>query len=274
MKRELVDFLRSGYQVSIRRACDVLKANRGNYHYKPRRPEQAVLKAKIREIATTRSRYGYRRVHTLLRREGWEVNAKRVYRLYCEEGLQLRNKTPKRKVSAKLREDRCPPQEINHIWAMDFVSDQLAGGQRLRLLTIVDAFGKLCPAIGVGYRFPATDVIDTLDQAIKLYGCPQTIRVDNGPEFISKELDLWAFAHSVTLDFSRPGKPTDNAFIEAFNSRFRQECLNTAWFLSLDDAKSKIEAWRMEYNTSRPHSAIGNIPPAEFARLLARASPS
>ncbi len=266
-----MDFLRTAYQVSIRRACTVLKANRGNYHYQSVKSEQAVLRAEIKEIASTRVRYGYRRIHTLLRREGWQINHKRVYRLYCEEGLQLRNKTPKRKVSAKLREDRSAPKAINDIWAMDFMADQLFNGQRLRILTIVDAFGKLCPAIGVGYRYRATDVVDTLDQAVKEYGCPKTIRVDNGPEFISKELDLWAYAHGVELDFSRPGKPTDNAFIEAFNSRFRQECLNAAWFLSLNDAKSRIEAWRTEYNTSRPHSAIGNIPPAEFARLSALA---
>tara|TARA_B100000508_G_scaffold134804_1_gene125894 strand:+ start:724 stop:1548 length:825 start_codon:yes stop_codon:yes gene_type:complete len=272
MRRELVDFLRVAYQVSIRRACEVLKANRGNYHYKSRKSEQAVLKAKIKDIARTRVRYGYRRIHTLLRRDGWVVNHKRVYRLYCEEGLQLRNKTPKRKVSAKLRKDRSAPKSMNDIWAMDFMSDQLFNGQRLRLLTIVDTFSKICPSIGVGYRYCATDVIDTLDQATKKYGFPKTIRVDNGPEFISKELDLWAYAHGVELDFSRPGKPTDNAFIEAFNSRCRQECLNTAWFLSLNDAKFKIEAWRMEYNTSRPHSAIGNIPPAEFAELSSQAS--
>ena len=256
--------------MSIRRACAVLKANRGNYHYKSTKSEQAVLRAEIKEIAATRVRYGYRRIHTLLKRDGWQVNHKRVYRLYCEEGLQLRNKTPKRKVSAKLREDRSDPEAINDIWAMDFMADQLYNGQRLRILTIVDTFGKLCPAIGVGYRYRATDVV--LDQAIRTYGCPKTIRVDNGPEFISKELDLWAYGHGVELDFSRPGKPTDNAFIEAFNSRFRQECLNTAWFLSLNDAKSKVEGWRVEYNTSRPHSAIGNIPPAEFARLSSLAS--
>jgi len=139
---------------------------------------------------------------------------------------------------------------------MDFMADQLYNGQRLRILTIVDAFGKLCPAIGVGYRYPATDVIDTLDHAVREYGIPKTIRVDNGPEFISKELDLWAYTHGVELDFSSPGKPTDNAFIEAFNSRFRQECLNTAWFLGLNDAKSKIEAWRMEYNYRRRSDSL------------------
>lgn len=242
------------------------------YHYRSRKCTQPVLRKKIKEIASTRVRYGYRRIHTLLRREGYEINHKRVYRLYCEEGLQLRNKVPKRKVSAKLREDRTAPTHINDVWAMDFMADQLYNGQRLRFLTIVDAYAKLCPAIGVGYHYRATDVIATLDQATAEYGFPKTIRVDNGPEFISKELDLWAYSKGVTLDFSRPGKPTDNAFIEAFNSRFRQECLNTAWFLSLNDAKSKAEDWRVEYNHVRPHSAIGNIPPAEFASLSCLAS--
>ena len=121
----------------------------------------------------------------------------------------------------------------------------------------------------MGFNYKAVDVIDTLEIAAKEYGYPRTIRVDNGPEFISKELDLWAYSHGVELYFSRPGKPTDNAFIESFNSSFRKECLNSSWFLSLDDAKSKIEAWHMEYNTLRPHSSIGNIPPAEFAKLLA-----
>ena len=223
----------------------------------------------IKDITCTHVRYGYRRVHTILRRQGWQINAKRVYRLYRQEGLQLRNKVPKRKVSAKLREDRCNAKSSNDVWAMDFVADNLFDGTRLKILTVVDTYTRLSPAIGVGKSYKAMDVISTLDSAIKKYGCPKTIRVDNGPEFISKELDLWAYTHGVTLDFSRPGKPTDNAFIEAFNSRFRQECLNTSWFLSLNDAKSKIEAWHTEYNTLRPHSATGNIPPAEFASITA-----
>ena len=153
---------------------------------------------------------------------------------------------------------------------MDFVADQLYNGQRLRCLTIVDAFSKLCPTIGVGFQYPAADVVRALDQTAGEYGYPKTIRVDNGPEFISKELDLWAWSHGVTLDFSRPGKPTDNAFIESFNSRFRQECLNASRFLNLNDARFKIESRRREYNTARPHSAIGNKTPAEFAEIASR----
>ena len=187
-------------------------------------------------------RYGYRRIYVLLRREGWRVNAKRVYRLYTEEGLQLRNKTPKRKVSAKLREDRCPAATPNEVWAMDFMSDRLFDGRRIRILMIVDAFSRLSPAIDVRQSYRGSDVVETLKRVTGVYGVPRTIRVDNGPEFTSKDLNLRAWMTGVTLDFSRPGKPTDNTFIESFNGSFRAECLNASWFLSLEDARFKCEA--------------------------------
>ena len=191
----------------IRRACAVLGGGRSTYHYASRRPPQAVLSKRIREIAETRVRYGYRRIHVLLRREGWQVNAKRIYRLYTEEGLQLRHKTPKRRVAAKLREDRCPPAAPNQVWAMDFLSDQLFDGRRIRILTIVDAYSRISPAIDVRPHYRGTDVVETLERVTRVYGTPKTIRVDNGPEFISKALDLWAWLNGVTLDFSRPGSP-------------------------------------------------------------------
>lgn len=267
----MIDYLRTIWQVSIRRACTVLKASRSTYHYRSRQPSQAFLKKRIREIAETRVRYGYRRIHVLLRREGWPVNAKRIYRLYCEEGLQLRNKTPKRKVSAKLREDRCPATAPNEIWAMDFMADQLFDGRRIRILTIVDAFTRVSPAIDVRQSYRGADVVDTLERVARHYGRPRTIRCDNGPEFISKDLDLWAYMNGVTLDFSRPGKPTDNAFAESFNGKFRAECLNISWFLSLEDARSKCEAWRKDYNEVRPHSSIGLKTPVELARASGQA---
>jgi putative transposase len=260
-----VDYLRASYRISIRRACRAFPLERSSYHYRSRRPDQAPLRNRIREIAETRVRYGYRRIHVLLKREGWQVNAKRVYRIYTEEGLQLRNKAPKRRVSAKLREDRSSPTGPNEVWAMDFMSDQLFDGRRIRVLPLIDAFTRLSPAIEVGLRYRGADVVETLDRVIRVYGRPKTIRVDNGPEFISRELDLWAYMNGVALDFSRPGKPTDNAFIESFNGSFRAECLNASWFLSLDDARSKCEAWRVDYNVSRPHMALGNLPPSEYA---------
>ena len=239
---------------------------RSTYYYQARRPAQRALRERIRDIAETRVRYGYRRIHVLLRREGWPVNRKRVYRRYREEGLQLRNKTPKRKVSAKLRDDRSPASAPNEVWAMDFMSDQLFNGRRIRILTIVDAFTRISPAIDVRYSYRGSDVVDTLERVTEELGTPKSIRVDQGPEFVSKALDLWAWLNGVTLDFSRPGKPTDNAIIESFNGSFRAECLNACWFLSLEDAQSKCDAWRSDYNEQRPHSSIGQKTPVEFAR--------
>ena len=178
-------------------------------------------------------------------------------RIYRELGLQLRNKTPKRRVKAKLRDDRRPATRSNETWAMDFVHDQLATGRKLRVLTIVDTFSRFSPALEPRFTFRGVDVVEVLERVGRQVGFPATIRVDQGTEFVSRDLDLWAYQRGVTLDFSRPGKPTDNAFIEAFNGRFRAECLNAHWFLSLADAQKKLEDWRKYYNEERPHGAIG-----------------
>ena len=231
------------------------------YHYKPHRPGQADLEKRIKVIAETRMRYGYRRVHVVLQREGWMINIKRTYRLYTNLSLQLRNKTPKRRVKAKLREDRCPASMPNQTWAMDFVHDQLAMGKKIRVLTVVDIFSKFSPVIDPRFSYRAEDVVRTLERVCGEVGYPKTIRVDQGSEFVSRDLDLWAYANGIILDFSRPGKPTDNAFIEAFNSKVRSECLNAHWFMSLDDACAKLEDWRRYYNEERPHSGIGQMTP-------------
>ncbi len=218
-------------------------------------------------------RYGYRRIHVLLRREGWVVNAKRVNRLYREMGLQLRNKSPKRKVKAKLREGRSAPVGSNDVWAMDFVHDQLYDGRKIRILTVIDAFTRYVPAIDVRERYTGADVVTTLEAVCRETGYPKSIRVDQGPEFVSKDLDLWAYARGVELDFSRPGKPTDNAFIESLNGKFRAECLSAHWFLSLADARRKCERWRRDYNDVRPHSAIGYETPAALVKRSSATSP-
>ena len=212
-------------------------------------------------------RYGYRRVHVQLRREGWEINHKKVHRVYTELGMQLRNRSPKRRVKAKLRDDRAEAVGSNDVWAMDFVHDQLATGRKLRVLTIVDTWSRYAPAVDPRFSYRGEDVVRTLEEVCLRTGYPKTIRVDQGAEFVSKELDLWAYGNGVVLDFSRPGKPTDNAFIEAFNSKFRQECLNTHWFMTLADAREKMEAWRRFYNEDRPHSAIGYKLPVTLANL-------
>ncbi len=229
--REMIDFVRTVFRVSIRRACRAVPACRATYHYRSRRPEQAPLRKRIREIAETRMRYGYRRIAVVLRREGWRVNVKRVRRLYQLEGLQMRHKPPRRRVMAKLRSDRSDATGPNQVWAMDWMHDELFDGRRLWVLTVVDTWSRLCPVMRVCRSATAMEVIDALEQAGRQHGLPRTIRVDQGSQFTSKELDLWAYAKGITLDFSRPGKPTDNAYVESFNATVRLECLGQYWFL-------------------------------------------
>ncbi|SHE60487.1 putative transposase [Ruegeria intermedia] len=204
-----------GWGVSIRKACEAICFDISTYHYKSRRTDQAAVDRRIKEIAETRVRYGYRRVHVLLLREGWVINMKKTRRIYNELGLQLRNKHPKRRVKAKLREDRREAVGPNDVWAMDFVHDQLALGKKLRILSIVDTHSRLCPAVEPRFTYRGEDVVETLERVCGKIDCPRTIRVDNGSEFISRDLDLWAYTNDVTLDFSRPGKPTDNGFSTA-----------------------------------------------------------
>jgi putative transposase len=231
-----------------------------------RRDRQEFLRMRIREIAGTRVRYGYLRVHVLLRREGWQINRKRVYRIYTEEGLQMRRRMPRRHVSSKRRVERPLAMRANEIWSMDFMSDGLGDGRKIRVLTIVDNFTRESLAGEVSQRFSGHDVVRVLTRISAGRGLPRTIRVDNGPEFISRALDQWAYLNQVELDFSRPGKPTDNALIESFNGRLRQECLYQNWVMSLEEAGRIVEAWRREYNEERPHGSLGNLAPREFAR--------
>jgi putative transposase len=203
---------------------------------------QDVLSKKMRDLAASRVHYGYPRFWVLLRREGWLVNKKLVYRLYCEEGLGIRRRKPRRRKSVQVREARPPTGQTNESWSMDFMADQLVGGQRFRLLTLVDNHSRESLAIKVGQRLTGDDVVRVLEQVTIQRGKPKSIRVDNGPEVCSRSLDLWAYFNGVKLDFSRPGKPTDNAVIESFNGRLRDECLNQHWFLSLDEARAVTEA--------------------------------
>lgn len=202
-KPALVDGVRSDWGVSIRRACRVLEMDTSTYHYKSRRREQAGIEARIREICETRVCYGYRRVHVLLRREGWEINMKRTRGIYNELGLQLRNKTPKRRVKTK---DRCAASRVNDVWAMDFVHDQLATGRKIRVLTVVDTISQFSPALDPRFSYRGEDVVQTLEETCAVVGYPKTIRVDQGSEFISRDLDLWAYANDVTLEQIHDGR--------------------------------------------------------------------
>ena len=246
---------------------------RSSHCYRSVVDEQVALRIRLKELAAARVRYGYRRLHVLLRREGFRVNHKRVYRLYVEEGLSIRTKRPRRHKSSKPRVGRAEVQGINESWSMDFMSDQLFDGRRIRLLTIVDCHSRESLAIEARFGFKGQHVAEVLSRLVAERGAPRTIRCDNGPEFVSRVVDPWAHWNKVELDFSRPGKPTDNAFIEAFHSRFRPECPDATWFSSLVDARERIEAWRKDYNEHRPHSALGNQSPNEFVSTR-RASPA
>ena len=196
------------------------------------------------------------------------MNHKRVYRLYQLEGLGMRPKRHHRHVTDCRRIERVTATQPNECWSMDFMSDELYNGQRIRLLTLVDNFTRESLAIEVNQHLGGQQVVEILTLLALERGNPEKIRLDNGPEFASKRLDQWAYINQVKLDFSRPGKPTDNALIEAFNGRLREECLNQSWFLSLEDAREKVESWRQEYNRTRPHGALNNLAPEEFAEAV------
>jgi putative transposase len=216
----------------------------------------------MRELAASRPSYGYLRLHTLLRREGWEINRKRVYRLYKQEALELRHKKTRKKIS-RPRVIQPAAQAPNERWSMDFMSDSLYNGRRVRVFTVVDHMSRVSPCIEADSTFPGKRVVEALDRAVERFGLPKTICVDNGPEFVGRALDLWAHQKGVQLQFSRPGKPTDNAMIETFNAKVRAECLNQNWFESLDEAQKVLESWREQYNQERPHRALGEQTPAE-----------
>ncbi len=263
-KRTVVQFFQVGFQVSERRACRVAAVKRSTVRYRSQAKDQTPLRQRLRELAASRVRYGYRRLHILLRREGWRVNAKRVYRMYREEGLSLRYKRAKKRVSMP-RVTPPPATQPNERWSIDFLRDSLADGRPFRVFTVVDNVTKVSPAIEADFSLKGTHVVAVLDRLKATVGLPKRLAVDNGPEFISKALDAWAYRNGVALEFSRPGKPTDNAFVESFNGHFRQECLDQHWFASLEEARQIIEAWRIEYNTERPHQALKYGTPTEFA---------
>ena len=273
-RREAVRYLQGHYPVSERRACRVAGAARSSHRYASQRPPQDALRQRIRELAQSRVRYGYRRIHILLKREGIHVNKKRVHRLYCLEGLQLRAKRPRRHISAATRQPpKTKPQAPNVSWSMDFVSDQTCLGQRFRALTVVDVFTRECLAVEPGQKLGGEDVAKVLSKLAAERGAPKRIYCDNGSEFAGRLVDLWAYANQVTLEFSRPGKPTDNAYIESFNGSLRDECLNVHWFDDLTDAKEKMQAWQRDYNESRPHRSLNNLSPLQYkARWAERRS--
>jgi putative transposase len=259
--------IRQAYDVSERRACGLIGITRWINRYQSRRDPQLDLRMRLRELAGTRVRYGYRRLTVLLRREGRQVNAKRVYRLYREEGLQVRTKK-RAKRAIHVRVPLAAAKRRNQRWSMDFVSDRFSNGLWFRVLTVLDQFTKEGLCTHADRRQTGKKVVEQLDLLVAERGAPESITIDNGGEFTSRDMENWAYANGVKLDFIRPGKPVQNGFIESFNGRLRDECLNLEVFFDLEDAREKIERWRQDYNTNRPHSALDDRTPAEFARIL------
>jgi putative transposase len=259
----LVEFLNVGFKVSKRRACRLVGLNQSTLFYRGHPRDHSALRIRLRDLAQVRPRFGYQRLHILLQREGWRVNHKCVYRLYLQEGLGLRIKRRKKCVSVA-RVGVPPPEAPNEVWAMDFVADGLSNGQAFRALTLVDNFTRESLAIEVDFSLTGKRVVEVLERVVKQRGKPQVIKCDNGTEFVSRAVDEWAYRKGVKLEFSRPGKPTDNAYVESFNGRFRQECLDQHWFASIQEARRKIEEWRKDYNQQRPHSALGNQTPKAY----------
>jgi putative transposase len=253
--------------ISERRACALMGLARDSWRHPPRRAEaDRDMSQRITELAHERRRFGYRRIADLIRAEGTEVNDKRVYRLYRLADLAVR----KRRGRKRLKLERVPLhrcEAINEVWSMDFVSDSLANGRRIKCLTITDDFSHECVDIAVDHGIGGEYVTRVLDQAARFRGYPGAVRTDQGPEFTSRAFLAWATARGVRHILNQPGKPTQNAYIESFNGKFRDECLNEHWFETLAQARHEIAKWRVDFNEVRPHSNCGRIPPARFASL-------
>lgn len=261
-------FARESLGLSERRACLLAGVSASVYRYPPHREDDSALRQRLRELATQRKRFGSPRLHIMLKREHLVINHKRTERIYREEGLMLRRKR-RRKGAAGARIIVPAPLRPNQKWSMDFVSDSLVTGRRIRALAIVDDYSRECPAIEVDTSLGGQRVVGVLERLGEMRGLPEVITVDNGPEFAGKALDEWAYRKGIKLNFIRPGKPIENAFAESFNGRLRDECLNTNWFMSLKQARDIIEEWRKDYNDVRPHSSLKGKTPREYAEITA-----
>jgi putative transposase len=266
-RRAAVGFVVDRFGMSQRRSCALIGMDRTSCRYVSRRQGDEALRRRMVELAKSRPRWGYRMLCDVLRREQL-VNHKRVHRLYKLEALQVRRRRRKRVAAAK-RVLLALPSRLNERWSMDFVSDTLSNGRVFRTLNIVDDFTRECVAIEVDHSLPGLRVVQVLERLASTRGLPGTIVMDNGPEFAGRVLDAWAYRRGVRLHFIEPGKPVQNAFIESFNGKFRDECLNEHWFISLIDARHTIEIYRRDYNGYRPHSSLGGLTPEEFARRAA-----
>jgi len=262
--RRDVAFVMAEFQYSERQACKLVNVGRSSYRYEPRPDGNGELREALVTLARQKPRWGYRRLWAVLSQRGHDVNVKRVYRLYREAPLAVR------RLKRKRLERAAPVNALlaaaNQEWGLDFVSDGVASGRGIRMLTVVDGYTRECPTIEVGASIGSCRVTRVLDRVIADRGAPQSLRCDNGPEFTSRHFLAWAEERGITLVHIQPGKPMQNGYVESFNGRLRDECLNASWFLGILDAKEKIERWRIEYNTDRPHSSLDYRTPAAFAK--------
>jgi putative transposase len=248
-----------------------MKITRKTLVYHSRRPPQDALRQRLRELAASRVRFGYRRLTVILRREGWRVNPKRVYRLYTEDGLTVRTKTRK-KLARRSRVVTPKAMRPNQKLSMDFMSAKLLDGRWFRVLTVIDQFTRECLALVADRALNGHKVALALSQIVAERGTPESITADNGSEFASRAMDAWSYQHGIRLEFIRPGRPVENGYIESFNGRLRDACLNVETFFDLTDVRDKLERWRQDYNQVRPHSALADRSPEEFARAWQQSS--
>jgi putative transposase len=263
-RREAVAHLQVAYEVSERRACSALGADRTSVRYRSRRPDDATARVRLRELASIRRRFGYRRLHILLRREGIVMNHKKLRRLYREERLQVRRRGG-RKRALGTRTPMALPQGPNQRWSLDFLSDAMTDGRRFRVLAIVDDFTRECLVLVADTSLPGLRVARELDTVIAIRGRPGTIVSDNGTELTSMAILRWSQERQIAWHYIAPGKPQQNAFIESFNGRLRDELLNETLFSSLAHAREALSFWKDDYNTIRPHSGLGNLTPSAYA---------
>lgn len=263
-KREAVDHLNQAHGLSLSRACRLVGLSRSTAYYVSSRPDDRCVRDRLKELAKQKRRYGYLRLHYHLRKEGLVLNPKRTYRLYREEGLQVYKRKGRRRFKGE-RVPLQPAQGVNQRWSLDFMSDSLCTGRRFRTLNVGDDFSRENRGILPDFSISGARMARYLDELGETFGYPDEIVLDNGPECTSKAMFFWSEERGVKLNFIQPGKPMQNGFIESFNGKFRDECLNEHWFMSLEEARRVIEEWRTHYNEERPHSALGYQTPKEFA---------
>jgi putative transposase len=266
--RPVTDKVISTFGLSERRACSLTGMNRSSYRYERNEDADKGLREVIKQLAEKHSKYGYRMITLKLRQRDVFANHKKIERIYREEGLQLARKRKRRKTGSVIRNTPDPVTCINEEWAMDFVSDTLHDGRRFRVFTLIDTHSRMALQLQARGSITGGMVTGFLEETLVEYGKPRRIRCDNGPEFAGKALDQWCYLNGIELFFIKPGKPTENGFIESFNGTFRDECLSTSWFWSIRETQMIIEKWQREYNEERPHGSLDGLTPREFALRL------